>query len=66
MYTSTLHRKHRIVPIEAATDEIREDLRNFEAKIPRILKSFDAITITNNEYLVKVEKDISPVVGKLQ
>jgi nucleoside permease NupC len=29
MYTSTLHRKHRVVPLEAATDELREDLRNF-------------------------------------
>jgi hypothetical protein len=66
MYTSTLHRKHRVVPLDAAHQELREDLRNFEGKLPKILKSYDAVTICCSEYLVKVEKEISPVVGKLQ
>ena len=66
MYTSTLHRRHRVVPLEAAMDDIREDLKTFEGKIPKIMQHCDGIANVNSVYLVNMEREFSPVIARIQ
>lgn len=66
MYSSMQHRKHRVIPIENATDEIKEDLRSFCAKTPKILQQCEGITNSNNDYLVRMEREFNPILIRIQ
>ena len=66
MYNSMQHRKHRVIPVERANEEIREDIRSFSSKVPKILQQCDGICSSNDEYLVRMEREYNPIVARIQ
>jgi hypothetical protein len=66
MYNSMQHRKHRVIPIESAAEEIKEDLKSFSAKVPKILQQCDGLANSNNEFLVRMEREFNPILVRIQ
>jgi hypothetical protein len=66
MYSSLQHRKHRVIPIENATEEIKEDLRSFSAKVPKVLQQCDGLSNSNSDYLVRMEREFNPILVRIQ
>jgi len=66
MYSNLIHRKHRVIPIENAPEEMREDIKTFDSKIPRIIQLSDGIINANSDYLVKMERDYNPILLRIQ
>lgn len=66
MYSSLQHRKHRVIPIENAQEEVKEDLRSFSAKVPKLIQQCDGLTSSNNDYLVRMEREFNPILIRIQ
>jgi DNA repair exonuclease SbcCD ATPase subunit len=66
MYNSLTHRKHRVVPVESAREEIKEDIKAFEAKLPRYNSQIEGLLSTNNELLMQLDKKSSAIQQSLK
>jgi hypothetical protein len=47
MYSSSLHRKHKVIPVDSATDELKDDVKAIQERILKIVQQFAGMANTN-------------------
>lgn len=56
MYQSALHRKHKVIPLNRATDEMEEEMKVYLKDVETKISLADNLIKKSNENLVRLDK----------
>ena len=65
MYSTGLHRKHRVVPLNNACDLMREDVKALGEKIPMVIRQCVETTNWTSQCFARIEQDFSPIAQRI-